>query len=471
MGGIPDVKPLYHTQLPTLGQTLTPQIQLLMSIMQDKQARKELANKLLRDRMAGNLLRDTIENVDSTLVPSPGFAAFRGSATQSGVGVDAFGQTAAPAGMPVREDGPVARAVRGQLGEVVWAAAPYLTGMIATGQHSKTNREKAYLDMIGEKAKALLDQGKPSFTHFVTDDYTMAIVDQNTGRGDVARYLPGHPKAGQPIPVAQDVSPGPQIDMFSVLDRRPKSPTFQMVIGIPKNQPYDPSDFTDLALTNTENARAAAGFMSSMRQSYKQTRYTIPEMSEKDRGKLTEVVGDFAKINQDQGVFTYITSKMTLDEPQTRWLSSMLDLMANSLYLDSGKAITVGEWNRRIANSMPNLFDSDELREEKWARLEARLIQVDAEGSGYGIRIGQKHPPLIEIIHQLRAENAVLGALDELKAEIRGEHLDPKTGLTSWTDAQVHAEAKRRYNATRPLTRPKSRAGGPSQFIQPRTAP
>jgi hypothetical protein len=209
-GGIPDVKPLYVSQTPTLGQALTPQIQLLMAVLDEKQRRKEEQDKRVLNRMAGNTLRDVLVASDTDLIPAPGNAAF---AVNGMPGVQPF--------QPVTVEGPLARTLKSSPGEAVMAAAPYLTGIVAGQQSRRTNREENHLRVIADRAKALTEQGKPSFTHFVTDQGHMAIVDQNTGTGEVARYSAG-PKKGQPIPVAKSATPGPQVGTTPFLDARPR---------------------------------------------------------------------------------------------------------------------------------------------------------------------------------------------------------------------------------------------------------
>ena len=430
-GGIPDVKPLYVSQQPTLGAALTPQIQLLLSVLQQKQEQRERQDQLALNRMAGNALRDVLVTADTDLIPAPGNAAF---AANGMPGVQPF--------QPVTVEGPLAKELKGRPGEAVLAAAPYLTGVISGRENRRTNREEAYLRTVAERAKALADQGKPSFTHFVTDQGHMAIIDQNTGTGDVARYSAG-PKKGQPIPVARGVTPGPQTGTTPYLDARPKSPTYGQLVPVPDGQPVDPSSFIDLKDARSANAGDAADFYPTIRIAYEQTRNTM-DFDAKDHSDLLTFIGLMGRSSANANAYGILASTKTLSPKLRRWLNAQLDLQQAFIYKKSGKAVTAGEFTRAVQSSMPLPWEDEQSREEKWARMETQIDGFAGSARGALFLQGRKDvQPFAEVRDSLRVERAKRAELARHAAEIRVEHPD-------WSPAKVAAEALQRYNGPRP---------------------
>lgn len=434
-GGGPDVKPLYFAQNPTFGAALTPQVQLLMSVLQEKQARKERADKLVLDRMAGNTLRDVLVAADTDLIPAPGNAAF----TASGMpGVQPFA--------PVTVEGPLAKELKGRPGEAVLAAAPYLTGIISGRETRRSNRERQFLENLAERAKALKEQGKPSFIHFVTADNTMASVDQNTGTGEIVTYSSG-PKKGQPIPVARAATQGPQVGTTPYLDVRPKSPTYGQIVPLPDGGVVDPNSFVDLKDARTSAAVEAADFYPLLITAYKQVRNVRP-VSEEDRNTLTTFIGTMSRAKADANAFGLFVANKTLTPEARRWMNGMLDLAQAFIYKRSGKAVTAGEFVRFIASGIPLPWEDDPTQEEKWTRLDSQIDGVGAQARGALLLRGQKDvPPFADVRDPLRTERARRAEIRRLAAPIRAAHPE-------WSDEKVATEAQKQYNSTRPAGAP-----------------
>lgn len=430
-GGIPDVKPLYFSQTPGLAQALTPQVQLLLSVLEQNQAKKERQEKLVLDRMAGNALRDVLVAADTDLIPGPGNAAF----TANGMGgVQPF--------QPVTVEGPLAKELKGRPGEAVLAAAPYLTGVISGREARRTDLQQNHLRVIAERAKALTEQGKPSFTHFVTDQGHMAIVDQNLGTGDVARYADG-PKKGQPIPVARtSTTAGPQLGKVAYFDARPNSPDYGKLVSLPEGQPVDPAQYVPLDVAKSEDAKNAADFYPVIRLSYEQSRNT--SFDPKDHQDLLTFIGVMGRSSADANAYGILAANKTLSPNLRRWLNAQLNLQQAFIYKKSGKAVTAGEFTRAVQSSMPLPWEDEQTREEKWQRQEVELEGFAGSARGALFMQGRKDiEPFVATRDRLRTERAKRAELARHASEVRAEHPD-------WTPARIAAEAQRRYSGPRP---------------------
>ncbi|TFG86195.1 MAG: hypothetical protein E4H17_04375, partial [Gemmatimonadales bacterium] len=368
-GGIPDVKPLFHSQTPTLGAVLTPQIALLQSIMAQNQDKKERQDKLVLNRMAGNALRDVLVAADTDLIPGAGNAAF----TANGMpGVQPF--------QPVSVEGPLAKELKGRPGEAVLAAAPYLTGVISGREARRTDLQQNHLRVVAERAKALAEQGKPSFTHFVTAEGHMAIIDQNLGTGDVARYSAG-PKKGQPIPVAKSTDRGPQIGTTPYLDARRGSPTYGQLVPIPEGQSVDPADYIDLKDARSTDAGDAADFYPTIKIAYEQTR-NAPPFDPKEHDDVMPFIGTMGRSSANANAYGILAANKTLSPRLRRWLNAQLDLQQAFIYKKSGKAVTAGEFTRAVQSGMPLPWENETSRDEKWARMETQIEGFAGQARG-----------------------------------------------------------------------------------------